>query len=230
MFLDGLTRQVVPRIVGPRVRPDAQGRAVDDPRFYAEIDLEMKAKAVALCDAAEPGPDRPWKENKGLMAWPLPIAQPRHITLNGEGGLPRRVTVAPSRTRLSACRIQSPAASWVSVARAMPRPVGVFETLRANIQSWASGWLRHPHSGGADSYGPSGSNKASTRPLAVIPTSPSWIPRIATLPAWSTGSQSSRLRRFRRRLVPEPDRTPRSPDLRGLGGPFTRRINQYCFS
>ena len=28
-----------------------------------------KAKAMALCDAAEPGPDRPWKENKGLMAF-----------------------------------------------------------------------------------------------------------------------------------------------------------------
>ena len=29
----------------------------------------MKAKAMALCDAAEAGPDRPWKENKGLMAF-----------------------------------------------------------------------------------------------------------------------------------------------------------------
>ena len=37
--------------------------------IYAEIDLEMKAKAVALCDASEPGPSRPWKENKGVTAF-----------------------------------------------------------------------------------------------------------------------------------------------------------------
>ena len=34
---------------------------------YAEMDLEMKAKAIALCDIVEPGPSRPWKKNKGLM-------------------------------------------------------------------------------------------------------------------------------------------------------------------
>ena len=43
--------------------------SIDTTNIYAEIDLEMKAKAMALCDAAEPGPDRPWKENKGLMAF-----------------------------------------------------------------------------------------------------------------------------------------------------------------
>ncbi len=37
--------------------------------IYAEIDLEMKARALALCDVAEPGPNRPWKEKKGLMAF-----------------------------------------------------------------------------------------------------------------------------------------------------------------
>ncbi len=37
--------------------------------IYAEIDLEMKARALALCDVAEPGPSRPWKEKKGLMAF-----------------------------------------------------------------------------------------------------------------------------------------------------------------
>ena len=36
---------------------------------YAKIDLEMKAKAVALCDTTNPGPNRPWKENKGLIAF-----------------------------------------------------------------------------------------------------------------------------------------------------------------
>ena len=43
--------------------------SLDTTNIYAEIDLEMKAKAMALCDAAESGPDRPWKENKGLMAF-----------------------------------------------------------------------------------------------------------------------------------------------------------------
>ena len=43
--------------------------SLDTTNIYAEIDLETKAKAMALCDAAEAGPDRPWKENKGLMAF-----------------------------------------------------------------------------------------------------------------------------------------------------------------
>ena len=42
---------------------------IDTTNIYAEIDLEMKAKAVALCDASEPGTSRPWKENKGLMTF-----------------------------------------------------------------------------------------------------------------------------------------------------------------
>ena len=43
--------------------------SLDTTNIYAEIDLEMKEKAMALCDAAEPGPERPWKESKGLMAF-----------------------------------------------------------------------------------------------------------------------------------------------------------------
>lgn len=39
--------------------------SLDTTNIYAE--LERKAKA--LCDAAEPGPVRPWKENKRLMAF-----------------------------------------------------------------------------------------------------------------------------------------------------------------
>ena len=31
--------------------------------------LEMKARALALCDIAEKNPSRPWKEKKGLMAF-----------------------------------------------------------------------------------------------------------------------------------------------------------------
>ena len=43
--------------------------SLDTTNIYAEIDIEMKAKAMALCDAAQSGPDRPWKTNKGLMAF-----------------------------------------------------------------------------------------------------------------------------------------------------------------
>ena len=43
--------------------------SLDTTNIYAEIDLQMKARAMALCDAAEPAADRPWKENKGLMAF-----------------------------------------------------------------------------------------------------------------------------------------------------------------
>ena len=43
--------------------------SLETTNVYAEIDLGMKARAMALCDAAEPGPDRPWKENAALMAF-----------------------------------------------------------------------------------------------------------------------------------------------------------------
>ena len=43
--------------------------SLDTTNIYAEIDLERKARALALCDAAETAPDRPWKTDKGLMAF-----------------------------------------------------------------------------------------------------------------------------------------------------------------
>ena len=42
---------------------------LDTTNIYAEIDLEMKARAIALCDAAGPQPTRSWKEDRGLMAF-----------------------------------------------------------------------------------------------------------------------------------------------------------------
>lgn len=36
---------------------------------YAEIDPDTKARALALCDAVEPGTGRPWKEQSGLLAF-----------------------------------------------------------------------------------------------------------------------------------------------------------------
>ena len=43
--------------------------SINTTNVYAEIDLKMKAKAVALCDVGQPQPTRSWKENKGLMAF-----------------------------------------------------------------------------------------------------------------------------------------------------------------
>ena len=37
--------------------------------IYAEVDLEMKAKALALCQVTEDAPSRHWREDKGLMAF-----------------------------------------------------------------------------------------------------------------------------------------------------------------
>jgi integrase/recombinase XerD len=34
---------------------------------YAEVDLEMKAKALANCEVEEEEPQKPWREDKGLM-------------------------------------------------------------------------------------------------------------------------------------------------------------------
>ena len=43
--------------------------SLDTTNIYAEIDIEMKARAMALCEAAAAGPERPWRKNKGLMAF-----------------------------------------------------------------------------------------------------------------------------------------------------------------
>ena len=43
--------------------------SINTTNIYAEIDLEMKAAAMALCEAVNPGPSRPWKQEKGLMAF-----------------------------------------------------------------------------------------------------------------------------------------------------------------
>ncbi len=43
--------------------------SLDTTNIYAEIDLQMKAEAMALCDAGQPVPNRPWKEDKGVIAF-----------------------------------------------------------------------------------------------------------------------------------------------------------------
>ena len=43
--------------------------SIDTTNVYAEINLKMKAEAMALCDVPGPGPDRHWKEDRDLMAF-----------------------------------------------------------------------------------------------------------------------------------------------------------------
>ncbi len=41
--------------------------SVDTTNLYAEVDVEMKAKALATCEIKEEEPQKPWREDKGLM-------------------------------------------------------------------------------------------------------------------------------------------------------------------
>lgn len=43
--------------------------SLETTNVYAEIDLATKARAMALCEAAEPASGRPWKEDKGVIAF-----------------------------------------------------------------------------------------------------------------------------------------------------------------
>jgi site-specific recombinase XerC len=43
--------------------------SINTTNIYAEIDLKLKAKAVALCDVGESRAPRSWKSNKDLMAF-----------------------------------------------------------------------------------------------------------------------------------------------------------------
>ena len=43
--------------------------SLDTTNIYAEVGVEAKAEALALCDIAEPGSARPWKEDNGIMAF-----------------------------------------------------------------------------------------------------------------------------------------------------------------
>jgi integrase len=42
---------------------------INTTNIYAEIDLKLKAKAVALCNVGQPQPSRSWKDDKNLMAF-----------------------------------------------------------------------------------------------------------------------------------------------------------------
>ena len=43
--------------------------SLETTNVYAEVDLEMKAKALALCDIGGPARPRRWRDNTGLMAF-----------------------------------------------------------------------------------------------------------------------------------------------------------------
>ena len=42
---------------------------LDTTTVYAEIDLEIKAKAIAVFDSSEPTPGRSYREDEELMAY-----------------------------------------------------------------------------------------------------------------------------------------------------------------
>jgi hypothetical protein len=43
--------------------------SLDTTNIYAEVDLEMKAKALAHCEVKGAKPVRRWNEDKGIMAF-----------------------------------------------------------------------------------------------------------------------------------------------------------------
>ncbi|WP_434718261.1 hypothetical protein [Paraburkholderia sp. A1BS-2L] len=43
--------------------------SLDTTHIYAEVDLEMKAKALALCDLPKEKRTRPWHTDAGLMSF-----------------------------------------------------------------------------------------------------------------------------------------------------------------
>lgn len=43
--------------------------SIDTTNVYAEVDLEMKAKALALCDIRGGKTSAPWSRNEGLLAF-----------------------------------------------------------------------------------------------------------------------------------------------------------------
>ncbi len=43
--------------------------SLDTTNIYAEVDLEMKAKALAHCEVKGVNPGRRWSEDKGIMAF-----------------------------------------------------------------------------------------------------------------------------------------------------------------
>lgn len=43
--------------------------SISTTNIYAEIDLTLKANAVALCEVGQQRPGRSWKEDKDLMAF-----------------------------------------------------------------------------------------------------------------------------------------------------------------
>ncbi len=43
--------------------------SLDTTNIYAEVDLEMKAKALAHCEVKGTKPGRRWSEDKGIMAF-----------------------------------------------------------------------------------------------------------------------------------------------------------------
>ena len=86
--------------------------SLDTTNIYAEIDLEMKAKAMALCDAAEPEPNRPVEGEQGSDRLPERdvnagdyVAEARRNLLSGTETPPLR-NIVTSATYLQRCCMQ----------------------------------------------------------------------------------------------------------------------------
>ena len=43
--------------------------SINTTNIYAEVDLEMKARALACCEVEPPGPPTHWRDNRDLMAF-----------------------------------------------------------------------------------------------------------------------------------------------------------------
>ncbi len=44
-------------------------RSLATTNVYAEVDLEMKAQALAGCEVGDPGPGKPWRADAGLIGF-----------------------------------------------------------------------------------------------------------------------------------------------------------------
>ncbi len=54
--------------------------SISTTNIYAEIDLTLKANAVALCEVGQPRPGHSWKEDKELMVFLKSLRVRRYVT------------------------------------------------------------------------------------------------------------------------------------------------------
>ncbi len=67
MGLFGGSRHCSPGHRVQAARPGRRAGTARDAGLDWEVDLEMKAKALANCEVKKGDPKKPWREDKGLM-------------------------------------------------------------------------------------------------------------------------------------------------------------------